>query len=183
MTHREPTYLEKLKWSLPWLAKYPLERGSHFWRSNAGEKNHVVITIANHFEPSWSDDGSLLDLNTQLRNLDAYYKLAGKTGEAVSDADGTKFQHTNFYPVEQFDSRVVSVIEQMESEGLGEVGIHLHHGLEKPDTAENLRKVLIESRDRLAEDHRCLSRLDGVGDPTYAFVHGNLALANSMSGK
>lgn len=182
MTHREPTYLEKLKWSLPWLLKYPFERGRNFLRSDSSEKKHIIITIANHFEPGWSENG-LLDLDAQLKRLESYYKLAKQTGDAVRDADGTKFRHTNFFPVEQFDSRIVNIIEQMQAEGLGEVEIHLHHGLEKPDTAENLKKVLIESRDRLAEDHKCLSRFDGAGDPKYAFVHGNLALANSMSGK
>jgi hypothetical protein len=71
----------------------------------------------------------------------------------------------------------------MQAEGLGETEIHLHHGVEKPDTAENLRKTLIDFRDRLAEEHHCLSRMDGAGDPMYAFVHGNNALGNSASGK
>jgi hypothetical protein len=71
----------------------------------------------------------------------------------------------------------------MQAEGLGDVEIHLHHGLEKPDTAENLRKTLIEFRDILAEEHKCLSRFDGAGSPVYAFVHGNLALGNSAGGK
>jgi hypothetical protein len=71
----------------------------------------------------------------------------------------------------------------MQNEGLGEVEIHLHHGVEKPDTAENLRKQLVEFRDILAEEHKCLSRLDPDGKPMYAFVHGNLALGNSCSGR
>lgn len=182
MTHTEPTYFEKLKWSLPWLARYPFERGRNFLRSASSEKKRVIITIANHFEPGWSENG-VLDPNTQLRRLNDYYKLAEKTGNAVRDADGTKFRHTNFFPIEQYDSRIVNIIQQMESDGLGELEIHLHHGLEKPDTTENLRNVLLEGRDRFAEDHGCLSRLDGKGEPKYAFVHGNLALANSMSGK
>lgn len=182
MTHQEPTYFEKLKWSLPWLARYPFERGRNFLRSDSSEKKHIVITIANHFEPGWSESG-VLDQNTQLRRLNDYYKLAEKTGNAVRDADGTKFRHTNFFPIEQYDPRIVNIIQQMESEGLGELEIHLHHGLDEPDTAENLRNVLLESRDRFAEDHHCLSRLDGKGEPKYGFVHGNLALANSMSGK
>jgi hypothetical protein len=66
---------------------------------------------------------------------------------------------------------------------LGEVEIHLHHGVEKPDTAENLRKSLVEFRDILAERHQCLSQFDGEGDAKYAFVHGNLALGNSAGGK
>ena len=57
--------------------------------------------------------------------------------------------------------------------------MHLHHGIEKPDTPENLRRTLVEFRDALADEHQCLSRLDDKGSPMYAFVHGNLALANS----
>jgi hypothetical protein len=115
--------------------------------------------------------------------LDEYQKLARKTGEAVRDADGTKFRHTNFYPAEQYDRQILQQMAAMQAEGLGETEIHLHHGVEKPDTAENLRKTLIEFRDVLAEEHFCLSRFDGQGEPKYAFVHGNLALANSCGGK
>jgi hypothetical protein len=43
--------------------------------------------------------------------------------------------------------------------------------------------VLEEFRDRLAEDHHCLSRMEGSDVPMYAFVHGNFALANSAGGK
>ena len=71
----------------------------------------------------------------------------------------------------------------MQREGLGEVEVHLHHGIDAPDTAENLRKTLIEFRDVLAEEHQCLSKIDGEEKPMYAFVHGNLALANSAGGK
>ncbi len=109
--------------------------------------------------------------------------MARATGEAVRDADGTKFRHSNFYPAEQYDPGLLDILSEMQAEGLGEVEVHLHHGVEKPDTAENLRRVLRDFRDRLAEEHRCLSRFDGTGQPTYAFVHGNLALANSHGGR
>jgi hypothetical protein len=175
-------YLYKFKHSLPWLARYPLVRASAFLRGRADEKTRVIITIADHFEPAWSAGGHL-GIDVQRRRLDAYYKTARATGEAVRDSDGTKFRHTNFYPAEQYDAGLLDVLAEMQREGLGEVEIHLHHGLEKPDTAENLRKVLIEFRDILAERHKCLSRLDGAGEPRYAFVHGNLALANSYGGK
>jgi hypothetical protein len=66
---------------------------------------------------------------------------------------------------------------------LGETEIHLHHGVDAPDTAENLRKALTDFRDCLADRHRLLSRFDGAGSPKYAFVHGNLALANSCGGR
>jgi hypothetical protein len=182
MSSNETSILTKLKWNLPWLARYPFDRSKSFLEQTAFEKKHLIFTIADHFEPAWSANG-FLDLDSQRRRLDDYYKLARKTGEAVTDADGTKFRHTNFYPAEQYDYRLLATMAEMQSEGLGEVEIHLHHGVEKPDTAENLRKVLTGFRDCLAEEHKCLSRFGGRGEPKYAFVHGNLALANSAGGK
>jgi hypothetical protein len=182
MSANETNFLTKLKWNLPWLARYPFERGKSFLERFAFEKKHIIFTVANHFEPSWSANG-LLDLDAQRRRLDDYHKLARKTGETVLDADGAKFRHTNFYPAEQYDREILAQMAEMQSEGLGEVEIHLHHGVEKPDTAENLRKSLVDFRDILAEEHKCLSRFDGDIQPKYAFVHGNLALANSCGGR
>lgn len=179
---RQNTFLTKLNWNLPWLVRYPFERTKAYFGRNMFEKKHIIFTIANHFEPAWSPTG-ILDLDGQKRALDAYYKLARRTGEATLDSDGTKFRHTNFYPAEQYDRDLLDQLAEMEREGLGEVEIHLHHGIEKPDTAENLRKQLVEFRDILAVEHKCLSRFDGTGVPMYAFVHGNLALANSCGGR
>lgn len=178
----EETFLTKLKWNLPWLARYPFTRAQNFLGKYAFEKKHIVFTIANHFEPAWSDNGPL-DLKTQRQRLGEYHKLARKTGEAVRDSDGTKFRHTNFYPGEQYDAAILDEMAEIQSEGLGDVEIHLHHGVDKPDTAENLRASLTGFRDTLAEKHRCLSRLGGAGGPMYAFVHGNLALGNSCGGR
>lgn len=175
-------YQRKLKKNLPWLVRYPFERAGNFLTQNAFEKKRLIFVIADHFEPGWSPHG-LLSLDAQRRRLDDYYKLARETGEFLTDADGTKFRHTNFYPIEQYDRALLETLSAMQAEGLGEVEIHLHHGVEKPDTAHNLRKTLLEYRDILAERHRCLSRFDDAGDPRYAFVHGNLALGNSAGGK
>jgi hypothetical protein len=182
MNTNETSYLTKFKWNLPWLVRYPFERLANRLQQNAFEKKHIIFTIADHFEPSWSANG-LLDLDSQLRRLDEYYEMARQTGEALIDADGTKFRHTNFYPAEQYDRRILDKMAHLQAEGLGETEIHLHHGVDAPDTAENLRKVLLEFRDCLANEHKLLSRFDGAGDPKYAFVHGNLALANSCSGR
>jgi hypothetical protein len=71
----------------------------------------------------------------------------------------------------------------MQAAGFGEVEIHLHHGIEAPDTPDNLRRILVEFRDVLAQEHKCLSRAPEDDMPRYAFVHGNLALANSAGGR
>lgn len=178
----EASFITKLAWNLPWLVRYPWTRAASLLEQTAFEKKHVIITIANHFEPAWGSNGDL-DHKTQVKRLQAYHQLARQTGEAVRDADGTKFRHTNFYPAEQYHPEILDILAEMQAEGLGETEVHLHHGVQKPDTAENLRNTLIEFRDTLAERHRLLSRGDGDSSPRYAFVHGNLALANSSGGR
>jgi hypothetical protein len=75
------------------------------------------------------------------------------------------------------------MLSELQAEGFGEVEIHLHHGVDEPDTAENTRRVLEEFRDNLAEEHKCLSRESPAAPVQYAFVHGNWALANSAGGR
>ena len=175
------SFISKLGWNLPWLARYPFVRVRSFLEQTAFDKKHIIITVADHFEPGWSENG-VLDHKAQIRRLTAYHKLARETGEAIRDSDGTKFRHTNFYPAEQYHPEILDIMADMQAEGLGEVEVHLHHGVERSDTAENLRRTLIDFRDTLAERHKCLSRMDSTGHPMYAFVHGNLALANSCGG-
>lgn len=181
MSVNKKSNLTKLKHALPWLARYPFVRGKSLFEQTDGQK-HIIFTVANHFEPAWEVDGAL-DLDEQRRRLDDYHKLARKIGEAVTDGDGTKFRHTHFYPAEQYNRQILEKMAEMQAEGLGEVEIHLHHGVDAPDTAENLRRVLTDFRDCLAMEHKCLSRSDETETPRYAFVHGNLALGNSCGGK
>ena len=60
-------------------------------------------------------------------------------------------------------------------DGFGDVDVHLHH---HDDTSDNLRERLTRFRDDLYERHGLL-RSDASGQPTYGFIHGNWALANS----
>lgn len=177
--------ITKLKWAMPWMARYPFWRVGTYARSmkNQGSKQHIIFVIANHFEPAWNREGTQLDWNTQLSKLDRWCEQARVIGESLRDADGTPFRHTNFYPAEQYHPRLLQRMAELQAEGFGEVEVHLHHGVDKPDTATNLKRVLIEFRDTLANEHRCLSRMNAAGSPMYAFVHGNLALANSAGGR
>ena len=188
----DPGRFTKLAWSLPWLSRYPLWRAREAVRGimQGATPAHLVFTIANHFEPGYNEEpnesgglGITLDWATQRARLDRWRKLARAIGKAVHDHDGTPLRHTNFYPGEQYHRDLLDDLADLQSEGLGEVEIHLHHGVDHPDTAASLRHALVEFRDRLAEDHRCLSRMDGKGMPRYAFIHGNWALANSVGGK
>lgn len=178
----ENSKLLKLKYALPWLARYPFSRARDLFSGNTSGKTHVIFTVANHFEPSWKA-GGMHNIDAQRRRMDEWHAAAERIGDAVRDADGTKFRHTAFYPAEQYDRRILENLSEMQRKGLGEIEIHLHHGLERPDTEDGLRRSLVEFRDLLAGEHRCLSRASASDTPKYAFVHGNLALANSHGGK
>src|SRR5829696_2534611 len=176
----------KLAWSLPWLLRYPFWRAGELVRrltEESDQRQHLILVIANHFEPGWSEDGTILDLSTQQQRLEDWCEQARLIGEAVRDHDGTSFRHTNFYPAEQYHRPLLERMAALQAAGFGEVEVHLHHGVERPDTAENTRRALTEFRDVLASEHKCLSRMNDSESPMYAFVHGNWALANSARGR
>jgi hypothetical protein len=164
--------------------RYPFWRAGQLIRRawNPTSPRHLIFVIANHFEPSWREKG-FWDLRTQQARVDQWCEMARAIGATIRDCDGTPFRHTSFYPAEQYHSSLIEKLAGLQHEGLGEVEIHLHHGVESPDSAINLRRTLENFRDLLAEEHRCLSRGEGIDTPMYAFVHGNLALANSARGK
>ena len=168
--------IDKVRWSLPWLVRYP------FWRANQTLRDrgtrgiqHLIFVVANHFEPGLG--------NEALRRLDKWCDLAMSTGDAIRDHDGTPFRHTNFFPAEQYERPLLQRLAELQAAGYGEVEIHLHHGVDHPDTPENTRKALATFRDQLAEEHKCLSREHNAAMPKYGFVHGNWALANSAGGR
>jgi len=70
----------------------------------------------------------------------------------------------------------LEALSDLARQGLGEIELHLHHGY---DTAETLRARL-EQALRQYERHGALVARGPVPTRTYAFIHGNLALDNSM---
>ena len=179
-----PGTFTKLAQSLPWLLRYPLWRAAERVRrlTETSGPQHLIFVVANHFEPGDDLRSVVLDLPTQQARLEDWCKQASAIGAAVRDHDGTPFRHTNFYPAEQYHRPLLERMAELQAAGLGEVEIHLHHGVDQPDTAENARRTLVNFRDLIAEEHKCLSRMSDDGPPMYAFVHGNWALANSARG-
>lgn len=168
---------DKVRWSLPWLLRYPAWRAGEVVSraKDPGSVSHVIIVVANHFEPGLGP--------TALSRLEKWCELARATGDAIRDHDGTPFRHTNFFPAEQYERPLLKMLAGLQSDGYGEVEIHLHHGVDHPDTAENTKRMLETFRDVLAEEHKCLSRVEPGSQPKYGFVHGNWALANSAGGR
>jgi hypothetical protein len=145
---------------------------------------HLILALADHFEPAIvPENGRARALfSEQERRVEQWCSEYPRTVDSWRDHEGGPFVHTYFYPAEQYDRGLVDRLAQHCHGGWGEIEIHLHHGVDAPDTAENTRRQLVEFRDALVVNHGSLCFLDGSGQPRYAFVHGNYALANSAGG-
>src|SRR5215471_7681841 len=186
------SFAARLLWNLPWLLRYPGWRVRELIRraTENVECPHLIILVANHFEPAYNEEpnqsgglGVPLSESAQLSRLEDWCTKARAIGNEIRDHDGTPFRHTNFYPAEQYSKPVLEKLAELQADGFGEVEIHLHHGVVRPDSRENFHRVLTDFRDALVEEHRCLSRAMPGGPPMYAFVHGNWALANSANNR
>jgi hypothetical protein len=181
MTPRARELALKLGHSLRWLPAYI---GQRLTRSAPPRSAHLIVALADHFEPSIvpSEPRSFAHLDEQRARVERWCREYPKAVERWRDSDGRPFRHTYFFPAEQYDKELLDRLADHCHQGWGEIEIHLHHGVDAPDTKEATRAALIEFRDRLAA-HGCLSLWDGLGAPRYAFVHGNWALANSSGGR
>lgn len=136
-----------------------------------GRRTHVLLALCDHFEP-WHQTSGCTD--EALQRLARWQNAYPQVQSAARDADGRPPVHTFFFPVEQYESSVVSELAALCAAGAGEAEIHLHHDA---DTSKTLREKLVLGRDRLAS-HGLLSAGPG-GRPAYGFIHGNWALCNS----
>jgi hypothetical protein len=143
-----------------------------------------MIAIADHFEPAIVPErpGAYATRDEQEERVEAWCAGYPSAIAAWRDSAGHPLRHTYFYPAEQYSKVLLDRLSEHCRAGWGEIEIHLHHGIDAPDTAANTRKVLCQFRDTLAA-HGCLARWNGGGEPRYAFVHGNWALANSLGGR
>lgn len=174
-------FLSKLKQAAKCLPGYGWQRLS---RSIPSGTAHLIITLADHFEPS-SVPGFMAGhapREVQEQRLESWCREYPHNFSQFRDAEGQPFNHTYFYPAEQYDRAMVQQLAELCHRGWGEIEIHLHHGLTKSTTAEETVKELVTFRDTLAREHGCMSYAQGDPNPKYAFVHGNYALANIADG-
>jgi hypothetical protein len=173
------TFATKVASTLKWLPSYGVQA---LRRAVAESPQHLIVALADHFEPPYT--GRPKVFRSVAEQVDAVRRWCAAYPSVVDrwrDADGQPFVHTYFYPAEHYHADVIGPLAEHCRAGWGEVEVHLHHGTDRPDTAENTRGLLTSFRTRLAE-HGCLSYLPGDPLPRYGFVHGNWALANSGGG-
>jgi hypothetical protein len=164
-----------------WLPSYAWQR---LTRSVPRGRVHLIFALADHFEPAIvpGDGRARAPFSEQERRVEEWCAEYPRAVDSWRDHEGQPFVHTYFYPGEQYDRGLVDRIAEHCHRGWGEIEIHLHHGVDAPDTAENTRRQLVEFRDALVLRHGSLCFLDGSDQPQYAFVHGNFTLANSAGG-
>jgi hypothetical protein len=167
---------------LPWLPSYIWQRVVR--RPADTGPLHLVIGVADHFEPMRLNKGSTspVDHREQEERLRRWCREYPAAVDAWRDCEGQPLRHTYFYPAEEFSETLIDRLGEHCHAGWGEIEIHLHHGIEGPDSGENTARTIVKFRDALAA-RGCLSREYGDGPPRYAFVHGNWALANSDHGR
>jgi hypothetical protein len=171
----------KLKYARTCLPSYGWQR---ITRPTPRRTVHLIITVADHFEPS-SMPGFLAGYaprDVQEKRLETWCREYPRSFEEFRDADGQRFNHTYFYPAEQYDKALVQQLAEFCHAGWGEIEVHLHHGLTEPTTPAETQSLLIRFRDALAREYGCLSYQDGDAQPKYAFIHGNFTLANCANG-
>lgn len=153
-------------------------------RRHFSGRAHLIIALADHFEPAIvpGDGQKRAPQSVQEQRVERWCKEYPALAHEWRDNDGRPFKHTYFYPAEQFNRALVDQLAAHCREGWGDIEVHLHHGLDAPDTPENTRRVIAEFRDEL-EKRGNVCYLDGTGPARYAFVHGNFALANSAGGR
>lgn len=172
---------EKAQLSLRWLPSLCYQLLAR--RDEKATNTHLIIAVADHFEPAIVPGvgRARAALIEQERRLELWHSEYPKCVSPWVDSDGQTFRHTYFYPAEQYEQKLIERLAEHCRAGWGEIEIHLHHGVDTPDTYENTRRTITEFRDRLAA-LGCLSETDRHGPVRFAFVHGNWALANVLGG-
>ena len=155
------------RWLLPYLATPGRRRGPR-----PGQPIDVFLAVCDHYEPKKGNPPAAKAKARVRQWVDEYPRLFGE----FRDSDGRPPRHSFFYPAEEYEPEYLDMLAGLCRAGYGEVEVHLHHDA---DTAENLRRTLLEFKRTLAERHGLLSRDKLTGEVVYGFIHGNWALDNA----
>jgi hypothetical protein len=155
-----------------WLLTYVREKSKR-GRVEAGQPVHVLLCLADHFEPDLGNaTPEQADARVRLW-VEGYPRLFGN----YRDSGGRCPRHTFFYPMEVYDASHLDALAGLCAKGFGEVEVHLHHD---GDSAAKLRDKLLAYKELLATRHKLLARDRHTGEIAYGFIHGNWALDNSL---
>jgi hypothetical protein len=154
-----------------WLPSY-IAQAARRRAPRAAGPIHLILCVADHYEPgNGGVSGEVADRRVR-RWVEDYPRLLG----GFRDSDGVPPRQTFFFPLEQYDPGHLNALAGLCRQGYGEVEVHLHHDRE---TAEGLRRRLLEFKEVAGLRHGLLARDKVTGDLAYGFIHGDWALDNS----
>jgi hypothetical protein len=133
---------------------------------------HVFLAVTDHFEPAAG--GARLE--QQRDRVSRWVSGLPALASGFRDSNGRCVQYTFFFPQEQYVAEHLDRLAGLCRDGFGDVEVHLHHDR---DTADGLRRKLLEFTTTLHERHGLLRRDGATGQITYGFIHGNWALDNA----
>jgi hypothetical protein len=156
----------------PWMLRYFSHKISGLFKERPVNPTHIFLCICDHFEPLWNKADGDTGLKRVKNWCEGYPKIVAKH----RDSDGCMPKYSFFYPIEEYREEYLWLLADLCHNGYGEVEVHLHHD---NDTAENLRKSLVNFKETLFKKHGLLSKDKLTGEIKYGFIHGNWALDNS----
>jgi hypothetical protein len=154
-----------------WIGSYWRQQFRPKYVPRPGETTHILFCLVDHFEPL-AGPSKAAERERLRAWLVEYPKLAGRH----RDSDERPPQHSWFYPGEAYDEECLDALSQLARGGYGEIELHLHHGYDIP---ERLRARLEAAIKNFAR-HGALMTDEPVPRAAYGFIHGNMALNNSM---
>jgi hypothetical protein len=134
---------------------------------------HILFCLVDHFEPISA--GSTRD--EERARIQDWLKRYPILARKHRDSDGVAPQHTWFYPCEKYDSEYLDNLVSLCRQHLGEIELHLHHG---NDTAATLKARICDAIEAFGK-HGALVTQGAQSIHAYGFIHGNMALDNSMN--
>jgi len=152
-----------------WIGGYLISRRKDSTLEQGREYvTHVILTVADHFEPSRSE-GKAGERRVQ-EWCDKYREIAGRH----LDSDGRCFQHTWFYRYDYPNSECLRTLASACYDGFGEIEFHLHHGYDTPSGfSEKLDHGLTWFNSAGA-----MLTTEEKPKRTFAYIAGNWALDN-----
>jgi hypothetical protein len=156
------------RWLLPYLLSGRRDRRP------PGQPVHVLLAVCDHYEPK---RGGAPPEKARAR-VEQWVREYPLRFAEFRDSDGYHPRHSFFYPAEEYEPEYLDMLAGLCHAGYGEVEVHLHHD---NDTADNLRRTLLDFKHTLAGRHKLLCRDAQTGEVAYGFIHGNWALDNARS--
>src|ERR1043165_567937 len=83
---------------------------------------HLLLAVCDHFEPLHHADKKIA-----LERIQIWKQKLPELINQFRDSSGCKPRHTFFYPIEQYDSEIISALAEVCKITGAETEIHLHH--------------------------------------------------------